>query len=64
MMQFFFQASSLFHPLCYITEEQHAIPMSDQERISHHSINTISSRQVMKIEKNTRGLLDDPIPNS
>lgn len=42
MMQFFFQASSLFHPLCYITEEQHAIPMSDQERISHHSIKQTS----------------------
>ena len=27
-------------------------PMSDQERISPHNINTISSRQVMRIKKN------------
>ena len=62
MMQIFFR----HHP-CIIhdaTEEQHATPMSDQDKISHHSIITISSRQVMKIEKNTRGLLDDPILNS
>ena len=51
-MQIFFR-----HQPCIIhdaTEEQHATPTSDQDRISHHSINTISSRQVMKIEKNTR----------
>ena len=28
-------------------------PSSDQERISPHTINTISSRQVMRIKKNT-----------
>ena len=28
-------------------------PTSDQERISPYNINTISSRQVMRIEKNT-----------
>ena len=27
-------------------------PTSDQDRISHYNINTISSRQVMRIEKN------------
>ena len=27
-------------------------PTSDQDRISPHNINTISSRQVMRIEKN------------
>ena len=27
-------------------------PISDQERISPYNINTISSRQVMRIEKN------------
>ena len=26
-------------------------PMSDQDRISPHSVNTISTRQVMRIEK-------------
>ena len=28
-------------------------PMSDQERISPYNINTISSRQVMRIKKNS-----------
>ena len=27
-------------------------PMSDRDRISHYNINTISSRQVMRIKKN------------
>ena len=27
-------------------------PISDQDRISHYNINTISSRQVMRIKKN------------
>ena len=27
--------------------------MSDQDRISHYDINTLSSRQVMRIKKNT-----------
>ena len=42
-------------------------PMSDQERISPHNINTISSRQVMRIKKIyilSQGLLVDPISNS
>ena len=40
-------------------------PISDQDRISPYIINTISSRQVMKIRKiSIRGLLVDPIPNS
>ena len=39
--------------------------MCDQDRISLYTINTISSRQVMKIKKILiRGLLVDPIPNS
>ena len=39
--------------------------MIDQERISSHSVNTISSRKVMRIKKiSVRGLLVDPIPNS
>ena len=29
-----------------------SIPMSDQDRISPYNINTISSRQVMRINKN------------
>ena len=38
--------------------------MSDQQRISPYSINTMSSRQVIRNKKNiTRGLLVDPIPN-
>ena len=42
--------------------------MSDQDRISPYNINKISSRQVMRIQKNInegiiRGLLVDPIPN-
>ena len=33
-------------------------PTSDQERISPYNINTISSRQVMRIEKNiNRGII-------
>ena len=42
------------------------IAMSDQNRISPNSINTISSRQVVKIKKKIffRGLSVDPIPNS
>ena len=40
-------------------------PMSDQERISPHNINTISSRQVMRIKKNViKGLFFDPMTNS
>ena len=40
-------------------------PISDQDRISPYDINTISSRQVMRIKKiSVRGLLVDPIPNS
>ena len=40
-------------------------PTSDQDRISPYDINTISSKQVMRIEKmSTIGLLVDPIPNS
>ena len=36
--------------------------MSDQDRISPYNINTISSRQVMRIKKiSIRGLLVDPI---
>ena len=39
--------------------------MIDQERISSYGVNTISSRQVMRIKKlSVRGLLVDPIPNS
>ena len=39
--------------------------MCDQDRISLYTINTISSRQVMKIKKILiRGLLVDPILNS
>ena len=40
-------------------------PMSDQDGISPHQINTISNRQVMRIEEiSVRGLLVDSIPNS
>ena len=40
-------------------------PLCDQDRISPCSINTTSSRQVMRIKKiSIRGLLVDPIPNS
>ena len=39
--------------------------MSDQDRISPYDINTISSRQVMRIEKiSVKVLLIDPIPSS
>ena len=38
-------------------------PTSDQDRISPYNINTISGRQVMRININ-QGLLVDPIPNS
>ena len=36
-------------------------PMSDQDRISPYNINTISSRQVMRIKKNIQ---EDLRPNS
>ena len=36
-------------------------PMSDQDKISPYNINTISSRQVMRIKKNIQ---EDPRPNS
>ena len=40
--------------------------LSDQDRISPYNINTISSRQVMRIKKtlSARGSWVDPIPNS
>ena len=41
--------------------------MSDQDRISPYNINTISSRQVMRIIGKKilfRGLIVDPVPNS
>ena len=39
--------------------------MSDQDRISPYNINTISSRQVMRIKKILiRESLFDPTPNS
>ena len=40
--------------------------MSDQDRISPYNINTMASRQVIRIKKETLiwGLLVDPIPNS
>ena len=48
--------NTLFNPLS---------PMSDQDRISPYNVITISSRQVMRIEKILiRGLLVDPLPNS
>ena len=40
-------------------------PIGDQDRISPYNINTISCRQVMRINTNTnQGLLLDPKPNS
>ena len=41
-------------------------PISDQDRISLYIIYTVTSRQVMRIEKNNInfGLLANPIPNS
>ena len=39
--------------------------MSDRDRISPYNINTISSRQVMRIKKNiNQGLLVDRISNA
>ena len=39
--------------------------MSDQDRISPYNTNTVSSRQVMKINKiSTRGLSVDPMASS
>ena len=38
--------------------------MCDQDKIFPYNINAISSRQEMRIKKNIRGLLVDPIPNS
>ena len=44
----------IFHNLQYGLRKQviHLTPMSDQDRISPHHINTISSRQVMQIKRN------------
>ena len=40
-------------------------PMSDQDRISPHNVNTISSRQVMRLKKiEIKGLLVDLFSNS
>lgn len=39
-------------------------PMGDQEKISHHSVNTISCRQVITIKKNINSGLVDTIPHS
>ena len=39
-------------------------PMSDQEKISHNSVNTISCRQVITIKKNINSGLVDTIPHS
>ena len=42
-------------------------PMGDQERISPYYINTVSSRQAMRVKKKINymsWLLVDPIPNS
>ena len=39
-----------FHSFVYILNP--FTPTSDQDRISPYNINTISSRQVMRIEKN------------
>ena len=36
----------------YTLELTLLIPMSDQDRISPYNINTISTRQVMRIKKN------------
>ena len=38
--------------------------MGDQEKISHHSVNTISCRQVITIKKNINSGLVDTIPHS
>ena len=38
--------------------------MCDQDKIFPYNINAISSRQEMRMKKNIRGLLVDPIPNS
>ena len=57
---------SLHHFLLSVPEQTHG-NMSDQDRISPYNINTISSRQVMRIKKNInylKGLLVDPISNS
>ena len=48
-------ATKYFNPLS---------PTSDLHRISPYSINMISSRQVIRLKKNIKGLLVDPIPNS
>ena len=40
-------------------------PISDQDRISPYNINTISCRQVMRIDTNiSQEILVDPRPNS
>ena len=43
--------NNLFPPQGHLTLNPFT-PMSDQDRISPYNINTISSRQVMRIEKN------------
>ena len=41
----------------------HLTPMTDQERVSPYSINTISNKQVMRMkEKSITGLRVDPTP--
>ena len=58
--------TTFYHLLLSVPEQTHG-NMSDQDRISPYNINTISSRQVMRIKKNInylKGLLVDPISNS
>ena len=58
----------LFYNIIYMTDNDklyHPLtPTSDQNRISPYNINTISSRQGMRIKILTRGFLVDPIPRS
>ena len=51
-------------PLAIIAFFNPLTPISDQDRISPHNINLISSIQVMRIKENiSQGLFVDPIPN-
>ena len=53
--------------LLWLTNQyvQMLLTLSDQDRISPYNVNTISSRQVMRIKKTINlGIIVDPIQNS
>ena len=65
LIEFVQQFGEILEKVPVILDLNPFTPMSDQNRISPLKINTISSRQVMRIKKiSVRIFSVDPIPNS